>query len=179
MGECKQHNDGCDWNPQRIMSVYEGFIRSVIDHATRNMTDREDIYQEVCLTLLKKDDFSEVQNIEGYLYRIIVNKANEQARRKASADMRLRKYAELKTYRQETADDDEVLIADEAQRTIELVRQRLSDTESQAILLRYIKDYDNETAASMMDVKKETFIRYISVGLKRLRNIAKSQEGSE
>lgn len=99
--------------------------------------------------------------------------------KKASANIRLKKYVQWKVAEEETPIDQELLLGDEVAKTIELVKTYLSEKESEAILLRFRDHYDNEQAAQKMDVQKETLIRYISVGLKKIREIVKSHKGPE
>lgn len=179
MGECKQYFDDGDWSLERLYAVHDSFIRSVIEYAVRNHEERDDVYQEVFLVLSKKSDFRDIDNIQGYLYRIVINKVNELARRQVSADMRIRKYFEFKAQETDAAEDKQPAASDEARQVIRLIRENLSDKESQALLLRFQDGYDNATAATVMNVKKETFVHYISVGLKKIRTIVKGRHPSE
>lgn len=177
MSQCEQKNDGHGLNIETIYAEHDGFIRSVIQFAAKNEVDREDIYQEVFVALSHKGDFSDIRNVKGYLYRLILNKVNEFLRKRAFADIRLKSYGQRKASKEETSVDQNLLVSDEAEKTIELIKAYLSGKESEAVLLRFRDDCDNEQAAQKMNVRKETLVRYISVGLKKIREIVRSQEG--
>ena len=180
MSQCEQNSDDRDLSIDTIYAEHDGFIRSVIQYAAKHHDDKDDIYQEVFVALSQKDDFAGIGNIKGYLYRLIVNKVNELIRKKISADLRLKKYVQWKAAAEEQAEmEPSLMIGDEVAKTIESIKSYLSEKESQAILLRFRDECDNEEAAQKMNVQKETFIRYISVGLKKIRDIMKSQAGPE
>ncbi len=179
MSQCEQNSDNRDLSIDTLYAEHDGFIRSVIQYAAKHHDDQDDIYQEVFVALSQKENFSGINNIKGYLYRLIVNKVNELVRKKMSADLRLKKYVQWKASEEQTEMDPSLMIGDEVAKTIESIKSYLSEKESQAILLRFRDQCDNEEAAQKMNVQKETFIRYISVGLKKIRDIMKSQAGPE
>ena len=179
MNQCEQHNDGRGLDIDKIYAEHDGFIRSVIRYAAKQRDDQDDIYQEIFLSLSQKETFDEIENIQGYLYRLIVNKVNELARKRIASDLRLKKYVQWRVDEDAYTDEPPLVIEDEAAKTIESIKNFLSEKESQAILLRFRDQYDNEAAAEKMNVQKETFIRYISVGLKKIRDIMKSQSGPD
>lgn len=177
--QCEQNNSNRGLGIDDIYAEHDDFIRSVIQYAARHNEDQDDIYQEVFVALSQKEGFDDISNLKGYLYRLVVNKVNELMRKKVAADLRLRKYVQWRAAEDHADIGQALIIEDEVVATVRLLKDKLSKKESQAILLRFRDEYDNEQAAEEMNVQKETFIRYISVGLKKIRNIMKSQKGPE
>jgi RNA polymerase sigma-70 factor (ECF subfamily) len=176
MSQCEQqYNEDRSRALAAIYQEYDGFIQSIIRYSAKNKADQEDIYQEVFLVLFQKADFSEIQDFKSYLYRLVVNKSNEFLRRKITQELRLKTYMELQSQDAvEEGQDEELLVLDEVDGMLELMQDRLSQRESEAIRLRFKYHYSNEDAAQKMNVQKETLIRYVSVGLKKIREILKS-----
>ena len=182
MSQYKQHS-GEDRSRAlaEIYEKYDDFIESVIRFVARNHADREDIYQEVFVVLSQKENFDEIQNIKSYLYRLVVNKAKEFLRRKITGELKFKEYLELQS-RQQVEESDlmhDMLVQDEMDKVVELIEEFLSKKESEAVLLRFKYHCDDDKAARKMNVKKETLIRYVSTGLKKIRDIIKGQERPE
>ena len=181
MSQYKQHS-GEDRSRAlaEIYEKYDDFIESVIRFVARNHADREDIYQEVFIVLLQKENFDEIQNIKSYLYRLVVNKANEFLRRKITGELKFKEYLELQSRQIEESDlMHNILVQDEMDKLVGLIEEFLSKKESEAVLLRFKYHYDDEMAAQKMNVKKETLIRYVSTGLRKIRDIIKGKGRAE
>lgn len=181
MSQYKQHS-GEDRSRAlaEIYEKYDDFIESAIRFVARNHADREDIYQEVFIVLSQKENFDEIRNIKSYLYRLVVNKANEFLRRKITGELKLKEYLELQSRQIEEGDlMHNILVQDEMDKVVGLIEEFLSKKESEAVLLRFKYHYDDEKAARKMNVKKETLIRYVSTGLKKIRDIIKGKERPE
>ena len=182
MNQCEQnYNEDRSRALVKIYEEYDGFIQSVIRFSAKNQADREDIYQEVFIVLFRKANLEQIQDFKSYLYRLVINKSNEFLRRKISREIRLKEYMELQS--QEAAQEGEelqgMLVLDEVDGMVDLIQEHLSRREAEAVLLRFKYHCDNEEAARKMNVRKETLIRYVSVGLKKLRDIVKSTRRAE
>jgi len=163
-----------------IYEKYDDFIKSVIRFAAKNHADREDIYQEVFVILSQKKNFDEIENIKSYLYRLVLNKTNEFLRRKITEELKFEKYMELQSRQIEGSDVmHNMLVQDEMDKVVGLIEEFLSKKESEAVLLRVKYHYDDEMAARKMNIKKETLIHYVSVGLKKIRDVIKGKEKPE
>ncbi len=180
MNQCEHNHPRRDLSIDIIYAEYDGFIRSVINYAAKHHADREDVYQEVFVTLSQKEDFSGIENIKGYLYRLITNKIHELGRKRVAANLRLQKYAQIKaSVENEASCEEDLMVSEEVDKTVKFIKEYLSEKESQAVLLRYRDHLDNDEAAEKMNIQKKTLIRYVSVGLKKIRDIIKSQQESE
>lgn len=62
---------------------------------------------------------------------------------------------------------------------LELINKCLSKKESEAVLLRYRDKTDTEQAAKAMNISKQSFIRYVSIGVKKIRAIVRSTEKTD
>ena len=181
MSQCEQQNEKGPPDIQWIYARYDGFIRRVIHTAVRQSDDREDIYQEVFVALSQKGDFDGIDNMEGYLYRVVINKANGWTRKNIAAETGFDKYCKRQgpVLEHESVCDRPATLQDDYQEMLGLIQRYLSKKESQALLLRFRDHYTDEQAARKMNVQKETLIHYVSVGLKKIRDIAKSRQGPE
>lgn len=181
MSQCEQNHDEAHfWTLAEIYEEYDGFIQSVIRFAAKNRADQEDVYQEVFVVLSQMGNFDKIRDIKSYLYRLIVNKANEFLRKKISGELKLKKYMQLHGHQTEEGEQkQDLLIQDEVDKAIGLIREYLSDKESEAVLLRYKYHYSDEEAAHKMNVRKKTLIRYVSIGLKKIREIVKGKERAD
>jgi RNA polymerase sigma factor (sigma-70 family) len=176
MTQCEQnHNQDHLWALERLYREHDRFIQSVIRFYAKNQADREDIYQEVFLTLMGTD-LEEIQDLKSYLYRLIINKSKEFLRNKISRELKQKKYLELYPSAAIEIDGDmeDLIVLDEVDGMIDLIHEYLSEKESEAILLRFKYHYEIDEAAEKMDVQRKTLIHYVSVGLKKLRLILKS-----
>ncbi len=180
MDQCEQNHVTDDSDIlMKIYQEFDEFIQSVIRFSARNSEDREDIYQEVFIALSAKSDLDGIQNIKSYLFRLVVNKANEFLRRKISQELKFKEYLEKQIDKAENQPEQELFSAEQMDKAVEMIREYLSEKEAEAVLLRFKYHYDNEQAAQRMNVKKETLIRYVSVGLKKLRQIVKGSASAD
>jgi len=60
-----------------------------------------------------------------------------------------------------------------------LIKGRLKDSQYQAIALRYKSQYNNKEVAEIMGVKRTSVSRYISIGLKKIRQSLKLKGGND
>ena len=180
MDQCKQDHVADDSDIlMKIYQQYDEFIQSVIRFSARNAEDREDIYQEVFIALSVKSDLDGIRDVKGYLFRLVVNKANEFLRRKISRELRFKEYVQKQIDKTENQSEQELFSVEQMDKAVEMIREYLSEKESEAVLLRFKYHYGNEQAAQKMNVKKETLIRYVSVGLKKLRHIVKGSANAD
>jgi len=58
-----------------------------------------------------------------------------------------------------------------------IIGEQLSASERKALALRYGEGCSNEQIAEKMAIKKESALRYICIGLKKIRQLLKAKEG--
>jgi RNA polymerase sigma factor (sigma-70 family) len=164
---------------EKIYQEHGSFIESVVRFAAGNNQECQDIYQEVFMALLSKGEPGEIKDIRNYIYVLTINKVNEYRQKQARGKQVLKNYVRLVASTPAEESRDVASIHEEADKMLEKIKTCLSEKESQAVLLRYRHMYDNEQAAEKMNITKATFLRYVSVGVKKIREIVKSQKVEE
>jgi RNA polymerase sigma factor (sigma-70 family) len=156
----------------RVFNEYDAFIRTVIRFRAHDKRQEEDLFQEFFLSLIRKPVPPDVRNIQSYLYRAICNHILDSVRTRDSYHRAVRKYAKeiripinsrsrRNAILQEDAEDKDAMIASFA--------RHLQKREAQAFLLRYRDNFSIGEIAAKMGVNARTVSRYLSEGLKRLR----------
>jgi DNA-directed RNA polymerase specialized sigma24 family protein len=79
---------------KKIIKKHGDFIRSVIRFHIRNEEEAEDVFKDLYKFLVAKPIPEEVQNVKGFLYKLISDIAKETYRRIGRYQERLRRYAE-------------------------------------------------------------------------------------
>jgi RNA polymerase sigma factor (sigma-70 family) len=167
-----------DW-VDKIYQEHGSFIESVIRFNAGNSQECQDIYQEVFMALLTKGELGEINDIRNYIYVLTVNKVNEYRQKQIRGKQILKNYAQVLATAPAQESHDPALLREEADKMLETIETCLSEKESQAVLLRYRHMVENEQAAQTMNVTKATFLRYVSVGVKKIRAIVKSSQQVE
>lgn len=163
----------------KIYRDHGTFIESTIRFAAGNNQECQDIYQEVFMALLTKGEPGDIKDIRNYIYILTINKVNEYRQKQARGKQVLKNYAQVLTCSPPDESEDLALIHEEADKMLEKIKTCLSEKESQAVLLRYRHLCENEQAAEQMKVTKATFLRYVSIGVKKIRAIVKSSQQAE
>ena len=167
-------------NINRAMKVFEehgDFIRTVIRFHVKDRTEAEDLFQDLFLFLVSKPIPEEVQNIRGFLYRVVSDKAKDAFRRIECYQGRIRRYAERRKRIVENHPENIVIEVEEAERMLELISMRLPPKEARAVTLRYKNSCDIEEVAEKMGIKPRSVSRYVSVGLKKVRRVFSVNRG--
>ena len=159
-------------NIDQAMKVFEehgDFIHTVLRFHVRNTAEVDDLFQDFFLSLVSKPIPKEVQNVRGFLYRVLSDKVKDRIRRIKRYHARIYRYAERCGHAVEDGPENTVIEAEETEKMFELIWKRLPQTEAQAVALRYRNNYDTREVAEKMGVKPRSVSRYVSVGLKKLR----------
>ena len=120
----RSHDVAGSWNLDKIYEKYDGFIQSIIEFVAKNPADCEDIYHEVFLVLFQMDSFSEISDIKSYLYRLVVNKANEYSRKKIFGELELKKYQQHVHQKEENKQKQDFLARDEIDKIVSLIHDQ-------------------------------------------------------
>jgi len=154
----------------KIFAENDDFIRAVIRYKVGNKVQVEDIFQDFFLSLVCKPIPQDIENVKSYLYRAISNDIVDAARRMKRYENHVRKYGEQSNYSiNKTGTGDALLSKEKSKIMLGLAKRRLTTSEYKAISLRYEKDHNIKEVAEKMGVNKRTISRYISVGLKKVR----------
>ena len=162
---------------EEVFEKHAGFIRSVIRFHVKNEAEAEDLFQIFFLFLITKPLPSDLRNIRGFLYKIIIDKIKDFARQ--SIRYRKKIYNSIENSRNNSIDSPDRVIIDleETRKMFDIIRKNLPEKEALAVKLRYLDGYDISETASVMKVKPRTVSRYISIGLKKLRHIFIDKSG--
>lgn len=151
-------------------------IRAIIQFNMSDKSKVDDIFQDVFLAIVDKPIPPDVQNPKGYIYRIIINDIIDMARRTKSYQARIQRYAEFRRYSIINNDSENIVIqAEEREKMVELIERQLPSREAEAVIKRYDRDISIGDAAKRMNVKKRTFSRYLSLGLKKIRQFFREE----
>jgi len=159
-----------------IFAEYGDFIYAVIRYKVRDESRADDLFQDFFLSLVSKPLAPEVKDVKSYLYRAITNDIIDAVRRVENYKDHLHKYAKnIDNPINKKTSGNAYIDKGEVDKIFELIEERLQHSESQAITLRYRDDYDIREVAERMDVNSKSVSRYISVGLKKVRQLLKTK----
>ena len=113
------------------------FIRSILHFHVKDNTLSEDLFQDFFLFLILKPIPQDVQNVRGFLYRVVSDKAKDAFRRIKRHQERMRRYADRRKCVIENCPENVMIDVEESERMFELIRQHLPPKEAQAVTLRY------------------------------------------
>lgn len=172
-----QVNNSVDWIDQ-VYRQHGKFIESVIFFAAGKSQEADDIYQEVFMALIKMKGIDQIKDLRNYLYILTLNKVHEYRQKQLRGKQVLKEYAKT-VVASGVSEEHPAFVKEEADKMLAKIRNCLSEKESEAVLLRFRQMVDNDQAAQTMNVNKATFLRYVSVGVKKLRAIVRSSQEAE
>jgi len=154
-----------------VFAEYGSFIRAVIVSQVKNEAQVDDVFQDFFLSLVHKPVPNSVKNTKSYIYRAIINDIVDAMRRTKKYQMRIHKYSEQLNYSINKAGPENALLIDKEglDKMFVLIKGRLPNSQAQAIALRYRNHHSIKEVAEKMDVNKRSVSRYISVGLRKVR----------
>ncbi|MGD8786184.1 MAG: sigma-70 family RNA polymerase sigma factor [Phycisphaerales bacterium] len=155
----------------KVFAEYGDFIRAVICSKLKNKAQADDIFQDFFISLVNKPLPADVRNIKSYLYKAISNDVVDAARRTEKYQVQIHKYHKHQNYSVNKTSFGNAILGEEEEldKMFSLIKGRLRDSESQAIALRYKGHYSIKEVADKMGVKCTSVSRYISTGLKKMR----------
>ncbi len=153
-----------------IFIEYGDFIRMVICYKVKNEAQVDDLFQDFFLSLVVSPLPTGVQNVKGYLYRMITNKVFEAARRVENYQNHMLKYAKHLNHSTNKKPPENAFIeAEETEKMFELIERHLRRSYAQAITLRYRDNYDIKEVAKKMKLDRESARKYINRGFGKIR----------
>ena len=156
---------------EKIFEEHGDFIYSIIRFNVNNKVEAEDIFQDFFLSLISKPIPEEVQNLRGFLYRVVSDNVKDALRRTNCYQTRIRRYAERHRRIIENCPEDVVIDVEETEKMFELIQRSLPPNEARAIKLRYRNNDDIVEVAEKMGIKPRSVSRYVSAGLKKVRQV--------
>ena len=155
----------------KVFEEHGDFIRRIIRFHVKNETEAEDLFQDFFLLLVSKPIPEEVQNVRGFINRVVSDKAKDVSRKIGRYQGRIRRYAERRKRIIENGPENIVIEAEEAKKMFELIWRRLPPKEARAVTLRYMNSCDIGEVAEEMGIKQRSVSRYVSAGLKKVRQV--------
>jgi RNA polymerase sigma factor (sigma-70 family) len=169
---------------QRVRLATEVFrkhgkeIRAMIHAIVSDQSQADDLFQNLFLSLVAKPLPPEIRSVKRYLYRAIINDVISQDRRERCRCKHVRIYAICRSRTPPEEDPRDGLIKAEQTRQVLHMVRHLRPTEAQAVIREYALDDDRDRASSEMGIKRRSFAKYLSRGIRKLRFIALAREGS-
>ncbi len=158
----------------KIFAEYGDFIHMVIFSQVKNNARIDDIFQDFFLSLVRKPIPQDVKNIKGYLYRAITNDIIDATRRVNKYSYHMHKYSEYPNHSINKRTPENAFIdIEETNKMFGLIKGRLTNSQYQAMTLRYRTDHSIKEVAKKMSVKSTSVSRYLSMGLKKIRQSLK------
>ena len=154
-----------------IFDKYGDFIRSLIRFHIRNEPEADDVFQDFFLLLVAKPIPLEVENVKGFLYKLIYDTAKDAYRRINRYQSRIDRYTKRNLHFAESHPDTELISVEETKKMFNLIERQLPPHEASAVILRYRENYNTGEVAEMMGIKQRSVSRYVSVGLKKIGNV--------
>ena len=153
-----------------IVSEYSDFIYMVICSQVKNKSRVDDIFQDFFISLVSKPVPHDVKNIKSYLYRAITNDIVDTQRQLERYREQIKKYRENCDFSINNSLPENALVKEEQMnKMFDLMRGRLTSSQSQAIALRYGTNHTIKEVAMEMGVKSTSVSRYICTGLRKIR----------
>ncbi len=175
MAEDKQFLD-----PEEVSGIYRDngqFIRKIIQFHLGNSTEADDIFQSFFLRLLEKSvPKKEMVNERSYLYRMIKNNITDDLRRMRTYQKHISKYSSIPYHNSAYNPCEKLIQEDKSDFVLNAIEKHLPARVAEAVKLRYKENYSNDQIAAKIPAKKETIIKYISDGLKKLREKLKKSD---
>ena len=163
----------------KVLTEHGDFIRSVIRFHVKDEAEAEDLFQDFFLSLISKPIPKDIRNERAFLYRVISLRVKDALRRIGRYQRRVHRYAQRHKHTVDECPENAVIEADEVEKMFELIQSRLPSREALAIKLQYKNDFETSKIAGEMGVTSRSVSRYVSIGLKRIRNTFKKDEGSD
>ena len=117
---------------------YEKCIRSIITFVAPDPDDAEDLYQDFYVSIVKKPLPEGIEDVEGYLYRTLLNRSRGKTRQAVRYRESLKRYAGGQEEQSEQRDvAEEVSRVDEAVTVLKTAKRLLGRREYEALRLRY------------------------------------------
>ena len=135
---------------EKLFVEYGGFIRSVLNFNTRNELLSDDLFQDLFLFFVSKPIGEEVQNVKGFLYRVVSDKIKDALRRRERYQSRINRYSEYHSRTVESCPENVLIEEEEVKKMFELINKRLPSNEALAVTLRYRSNHDTKEIADKM-----------------------------
>jgi RNA polymerase sigma factor (sigma-70 family) len=148
------------------------FIHKIIRFHLGDTPEVDDVFQSFFLRLLEKPiPKKEVVNERSYLYRMITNNIVDDVRRTRAYKKHISKYSTIPYHNSAYNPCEKLIQEEDINATLNAIEKHLPAHVAEAVKLRYKENYSNDQIANAVSAKKRTIVKYISDGLKKLREV--------
>jgi RNA polymerase sigma factor (sigma-70 family) len=161
-----------------VFDNYGCFIRSMIRFHIKVEAEAEDLFQDLFLQLVARPIPYEVENVRGFLYKLISDTVKDAFRRIDRYQTRINKYTERSLRKSENRPESNLMKVEEINKMFELIERYLPPKEARALNLRYRENFGTLQVAEKMQVKPRSVSRYVSVGLKKMGDVLRERQDS-
>lgn len=161
-----------------IFSLHGDFIRRVLQYRIGDETLVDDLYQDFFLSLVARPIPADVRNVKNYLYRAIINDSFDAVRRVEQYQDRIQRYSKrIENPINKDRPENALIENEETEKIFRTIELLLPSSESRAVTLRLKNDNSIGEVAKQMAVNKRSVSRYISVGLRKIRQLLVEKGG--
>lgn len=154
-----------------LFTVHGDFLLKIFQ---KNLPEQDafDLWQDLFLSLSTKSLPEHIPNIRGYLYRMAVNDIVDFKRRKQLHREKIGEYSHmLKSDPFGKNPAEQLMDIESLSEIFRQIEQNLPSTIGQVVLDKHKNNLTHQEIAEKMNVKQETVNRYMSVGIKKIRQI--------
>lgn len=161
----------------KIIAEHGDMIRAIIRSQIFEKSKADDLFQDFFISLAERPIPEYIEDIAGYLRRAVMRDIIDAGRRVGHERACLSRYAlRRRTFTFRDDPSNNLMRSELLEMLCRLARNQLRKRESQAIVYRFLCNHDTGLAAKLMGVDKRTVSRYVSIGIKRLRQHIDSQD---
>jgi RNA polymerase sigma factor (sigma-70 family) len=160
-----------------VFDRYGDEIRAIIHFNVKDKSKADDIFQEFFVSIVRKPIPTGIQDVRGYLYRAVTNDVIDVSRQTKNHQEHIQKYAECRKYFVIPDDPQDIAIQTEnTKKMFQLIESRLPRREAEVVVKRFGRGFSTTDAAERMDVNKRIVSRYLSMALKKMRELIPANE---
>jgi RNA polymerase sigma-70 factor (ECF subfamily) len=166
-GELGQNID----DAAELFAVHGDFLLRIFQ---RNLPEQDayDLWQDLFLSLITNPLPRHIPNVRNYLYRAAVNDIVDFRRRSQRHTEKMGEYSYwFKPDQFDDSPEQHLIDIESLAEIFGQIEQNLPATIRQAILDKHKNNMNHRQIAEKMNVKQKTVNRYISVGIKKIREI--------
>jgi RNA polymerase sigma factor (sigma-70 family) len=160
-----------------LFQRYGDEIRAIIHFNVKDKSKADDIFQEFFVSVIHKPIPSGIEDVKAYVYRAVTNDVIDLARDAKNRRDRLHEYAYCRKNCVKPEDPQRnAILVESTKRMFRLIESRLPTREAQVVLQRFGHGSSIKDTAKRMHVGKRNISRYLSVALKKMRQIVPENE---
>ena len=171
-------NNGDEAAMCELLQRHGDMLARLVGRLTAWHSDREDILQEVLLSVWQKaGSFRGDGSLEGWLKRIAVNRCQNHFRATNSIKRLIERFALLINPGQ-TYESKHSVYGNEPDDELHLALRKLSNVERTALVLFYLEEMPGDEVAAVLKVKPETFHVRLHRARQKLKTVIEEQSES-